>query len=42
MDKYQVAQKDVNNLVEQLFLGKDNPEIDNRRVKNVLETRWIN
>ena len=35
MGKYQAAQKDVNNLIEQLSLGNDNPGIGNRRVKNL-------
>ena len=34
MGKDQAAQKDVNNLIEQLSLGNDNPGIGNRRVKN--------
>ena len=33
--KDQAAQKDVNNLIEQLSLGNDNPGIGNRRVKNL-------
>jgi len=42
MGKDQSAQKDVNNLIEQLSLGNDNPGIGNRRVKglkNVSEGR---
>lgn len=35
MGKDQAAQKDVNNLIEQLSLGNDNPGIGNRRVKNL-------
>ncbi|NEP03363.1 MAG: hypothetical protein F6K34_00010 [Okeania sp. SIO4D6] len=31
----QAAQKDVNNLIEQLSLGNNNPGIGNRRVKNL-------
>lgn len=45
MGKDQAAQKDVNNLIEQLALGNDNPGIGNRRVKglkNVLEARGRN
>ena len=45
MGKDQVAQKDVNNLIEQLSLGNDNPGIGNRRVKglkNVSEARGRN
>ena len=45
MGKDRAAQKDVNNLIEQLSLGNDNPGIGNRRVKglkNVSETRGRN
>jgi hypothetical protein len=35
MGKDQAAQKDVNNLIEQLSLGNDNPGTDNRRAKNL-------
>ena len=45
MGKDQAAQKDVNNLIEQLSLGNDNPGIGNRRVKglkNVSEARGRN
>jgi hypothetical protein len=45
MAKDQAAQKDVNNLIEQLALGNDNPGIGNRRVKglkNVSEARGRN
>lgn len=35
MGKDQAAQKDVNNLIEQLSLGNNNPGIGNRRVKNL-------
>ena len=35
MGRDQAAQKDVNNLIEQLSLGNDNPGIGNRRVKNL-------
>lgn len=45
MCKTQAAQKDVNNLIEQLALGNDNSDIDNRRVKglkNVSEARGRN
>lgn len=45
MGKDQAAQKDGNNLIEQLSLGNDNPGIGNRRVKNlkdVLEARGRN
>jgi hypothetical protein len=45
MGKDQAAQKDVNNLIEQLALGNDNPGIGNRRVKslkNVSEARGRN
>ena len=45
MGKDQAAQKDVNNLIEQLSLGNDNPVIGNRRVqglKNVSEARGRN
>ena len=35
MGKDQAAQKDVNNLIEQLSLGNRNPGIGNRRVKNL-------
>nr|UBA15694.1 hypothetical protein [Pseudo-nitzschia hainanensis]UBA15763.1 hypothetical protein [Pseudo-nitzschia hainanensis] len=41
----QAAQKDINNLIEQLSLGNDNPGIGNRRLKdlkNVLEARGRN
>ena len=45
MGKDQAAQKDVNNLIEQLSLGNENPGIGNRRVKglkNVSEARGRN
>ena len=45
MGKDQAAQKDGNNLIEQLSLGNDNPGIGNRRVKglkNVSEARGRN
>ena len=45
MGRDQAAQKDVNNLIEQLSLGNDNPGIGNRRVKglkNVSEARGRN
>ena len=45
MGKDQAAQKDVNNLIEQLSLGNDNPGIGSRRVKglkNVSEARGRN
>jgi hypothetical protein len=45
MGKDQAAQKDANNLIEQLSLRNDNPGIGNRRVKglkNVSEARGIN
>ena len=45
MSKDQAAQKDVNNLIEQLSLGNENPGIGNRRVKglkNVSEARGKN
>ena len=45
MGKDQAAQKDINNLIEQLVLGNDNPGIGNRRVKglkNVSEARGRN
>ena len=45
MGKDQAAQKDVNNLIEHLSLGNDNPGIGNRRVKglkNVSEARGRN
>ena len=45
MGKDQAAQKDVNNLIEQLSLGNDHPGIGNRRVKglkNVSEARGRN
>lgn len=45
MGKDQEAQKDVNNLIEQLSLGNNNPGIGNRRVKglkNVSEAREKN
>ncbi len=45
MGKDQAAQKDVNNLIEQLSLGNNNPGIGNRRVKglkNVSEARGRN
>ena len=45
MGKDLKAQKDVNNLIEQLSLGNDNPGIGNRRVKglkNVSEARGRN
>ena len=45
MGKDQAAQKDVNNLIEQLSLGNDNPGIGNQRVKglkNVSEARGRN
>ena len=45
MGKDQAAQKDVNNLIEQLSLRNDNPGIGNRRVKgfkNVSEARGRN
>lgn len=45
MGKDQAAQKDVNNLIEQLSLGNANPGIGNRRVKglkNVSEARGRN
>ena len=45
MSKDQAAQKDVNNLIEQLALGNNNPGIGNRRVKglkNVSEARGRN
>lgn len=45
MGKDQAAPKDVNNLIEQLSLGNDNPGIGNRRVKglkNVSEARGRN
>jgi membrane protein involved in colicin uptake len=45
MGKDQAAQKDINNLIEQLALGNDNPGIGNRRVKglkNVSEARGRN
>ena len=45
MGKDQAAQKDVNNLMEQLSLGNENPGIGNRRVKglkNVSEARGRN
>jgi hypothetical protein len=35
MGKDQAAQKDVNNLIEQLSLGNENPGIGNRRVKGL-------
>ena len=35
MGKNQAAQKDVNNLIEQLSLGNDNPVIGNRRVQGL-------
>jgi hypothetical protein len=45
ISKDQAAKKDVNNLIEQLSLGNDNPGIGNRRVKglkNVSEARGRN
>jgi len=45
MGRDQAAQKDVNNLIEQLSLGNENPGIGNRRVqglKNVSEARGRN
>ena len=45
MGKDQTAQKDINNLIEQLSLGNDNPGIGTRRVKglkNVSEARGRN
>jgi hypothetical protein len=45
MGKDQAAQKDVNNLIEQLSLKNENPGIGNRRVqglKNVSEARGRN
>jgi acylphosphatase len=45
MAKDQATQKDVNNLIEQLALGNDNPGIGKRRVKglkNVSEARGRN
>ena len=45
MGKDQAAQKDVNNLIEQLSLGNENPGISNRQVqglKNVSEARGKN
>ena len=42
MGKDQAAQKDVNNLIEQLSLVNDNPGKGNRQVKNVLKARGRN